>query len=238
MVEITMDRSEFKRAVERAYRSGPEARRKALLSVVAMFGREVQTRAPVFTGRFKRAEAQAINAVGAGPLPLQPIKKPEDSKWTKGVARGLAKQRAYWQRRVNEIVAAGQHLRLGKKGKLLKGETAVYRRAQKQLALAIQYQTEWYASGGTAAVINQKRIGYNKLTRAYAKVYGGTGSVLQSEADTVVRLKNMEPHAYIVDKKKQVRNRALAVLGRDIVERAGRAYVGRMAEATGFRQTS
>lgn len=238
MIAITTDFRAFKRSVQQAVRSGPDGRRAGLLTLAKVFGEQVLNRSPVYTGRYKAAEAQSLNAVGVGPFPVQAIARPKRSKWQDSVDRRLAKQVAFWTKRSAEIVAKGEHQRIGKKGKVLKGESKVYRNAQKKLALARKYQAEWYASDKTAAVLNLKSPSYDKMTRAMQKVYGGTGTIIEGSGQTVMQLHNREPHASIVESKRGLHRTALATATGGLLATVGRSYVKRIAAVSGMAVTA
>lgn len=242
---MKLDRAAFREAVQKALRAGPAARKDATLMIAREFGKEVQRRSPVDTGRFKRAEAQAINAAGAGPIPvpeLQPGKEKERNR----IKAVLTVQVRRWEKRVRELGQKGLAYSYGKRGG--ERETKAFKNAKEKLALSVRYLVEFNASEGTAAVIasewwqkvseaRRRKKPFDPreiLTRAYAKVYGGTGILYHTEAQTVISLTNKEPHAYIVEAKKGVRLTALNVIGRDLLARVGRSYVTQVARASGF----
>lgn len=244
MVEMRADTRAFKEAIKRAVASGPLARRGTLLDIAYEFGRQVMLRSPVDTGRFKRAEAQALNAAEVGRFPLETV-KPGKDKLRRRIEARLIVQLRFWQRVKTSIEAKGEATYKTKRGT---GQTKHYRDAIKRVALSEQYLAEFRASAGTAAVIGvefwqrlsearrrKTPIDPNRiLTRAYSKVYGGTGSVIQGNGQTVIQLINREPHAYIVEQKRQVRGGALTFVGRDVLRRVGPGYVKKIVAASGL----
>jgi hypothetical protein len=241
-IEVSVDSRALKAALAKAKRSGPPARRNALLSIASAYGKVVMSTSPVDTGRFKAAEAQGLNQAGAGPFPVQPVRTddtPEARAWRAKVDKTLAIQLNYWKGQVAyyESRRALRSLATGKQNK-------AYRVAKKNLERAQQYLAEWKASEGTGAVIGvefwqrlreaRRRKDQNPdmvLTRAYSKVYGGTGQLIQYNGREVISLRNLEPHAYIVEHNKRVRANALRAMA-GTVKRASQAYTKQLAAAS------
>jgi hypothetical protein len=220
------------------------ARRTALLEIAKVYGKIVLAMSPVDTGRFKAAEAQGLNQAGAGPFPVQPIRpdtSPKAKAFRDKVTRTLTRQVEYWRGVTRTIEARG-----GTKALATGKENKRYKQARKNFERANQYLSEWVASEGTGAVIGvdywQRRAEAQRrkdkdpelvLTRAYSKVYGGTGQLIDYNGKQVISLRNKEPHAYIVESNTRVRRNALKAMA-GTVKRASNGYTKKLKAASGL----
>lgn len=243
MVTMTADVAAFRAGIKRAIAGGAAARRGAIVELARAFGTEVLRRSPVDTGRFKRAEAQALNAAGVGPFPEEAIKSGND-KLRRRIQARLTVQVRFWEKVARGMEARGEATYKTKRGT---GQTKHYRDALKKAELSRRYLAEFVASEGTAAVIASEwwqRVSEAKrrktpidptriLTRAYSKVYGGTGRIIEAGSRSIVQLVNKEPHAYIVEARYGPRKTALNAVGNGLVKRVGNGYVKRVAAAAG-----
>lgn len=248
MIEIQADTRKFQEAMKKAGAAGPGSRRAAIVELARAYGTEVMKRAPVDTGRFKAGEAEGLNMAGAGPFPVPAIGRSPGAKssgiWLK-IEKRLIIQERFWKLVCARMISDGSAFYKTKRGT---GETKHYRDAKKKAQLSSKYLAEWYASKGNAAVIaveywqrasearrRKKPIDPNEiLTRAYQKVYGGRGRIIDGGGDSIVQLVNKEPHAYIVESKKGVRITAINAVGRDVLTKVGAGYVKRVATAAGL----
>lgn len=240
-VSMTVDAKPLKAALAKVRHAAPLVRRKTLIAIANVYGRIVMETAPIDTGRFIAGEAQGLNEAGAGPFPVRQIKAAGYSQKRRDeITRMLEAQLEWWRYQKNRLEARGvRSIATGKQSK-------DYTLAVKNYQRCIQYLAEWRASEGTGAVIGlqfwqrlkeaKRRKDQNPdmvLTRAYSKIYGGRGHIIQSNGREVMSLRNLEPHAYIVEYNTKVRAKAIRSLG-GTVKKTSLAYVKKLAGVAGF----
>lgn len=248
MISFTHNGPQFKAALMRGVARSPEARRAALLAITKAVGVQIMVRSPVDTGRFKRAEAQALNQAGAGPFAVANVVLAR-SKYADRIEKRLRNQLRFWTRIKDRMVRKGLVYTKGI-GKERRGRgrpTKAYRDVCKRVERAQEYLDQYLASGGTGPAIGvevwqrwkeaQRRKDKNVdnvLTRAYNKEYGGAGRFIDTPGQSVVQLVNKEPHAKIVEYKKAVRAASIRAAGGGAVKRASQKYTKEIAAAAGL----
>jgi hypothetical protein len=243
-VSMTVNTRPLKAALAKARQAVPAVRKETLIAIANVYGKIVMETAPIDTGRFIAGEAQGLNEAGAGPFPVQKVKAAGYSQKRRDeITRMLEAQLEWWRYQKNRLEARGvRSIATGKQSK-------DYTLAVKNYQRCIKYLAEWRASEGTGAVIGlqfwqrlkeaKRRKDQNPdmvLTRAYSRVYGGKGRLIQYNGREVLSLRNLEPHAYIVEHNTRVRANALRAMA-GTVKKVSQAYTKQMAAASGLSVT-
>ncbi len=200
--------------------------------VATAAGMHVLAMAPVDTGRYVRAVAQAVNAAGGGPLPVRSVSA---SGRHARVVELLSRQAADWGRYL-----AWREKRLAylyPRGAPSRGRTAAFRRMQsevrmasRRLARAREELRKALANDDALLMghINSGRAQSGRqLLTVRTKIYGGVGRVEDTPRGAQAVLTILEPHGRFLERRLRLFARAkrsplvVSVLARAERELAG-----------------
>jgi hypothetical protein len=233
-----------------ARRRIPGARAEALRSAVRTGLRAVLAVSPRDTLRYSRAWAMAGNQAGVGPFAVPSVQR---SRFAEQWADRLAVQTIeQWQRlkrarllldsnerALRNAEAAIANGRRGKEMRLrlieLRRTNAKLRRWEKEAEEKWKQSKEeldlYAASGGQAVVIFGKRrtkTGRQRLTTVRPKIYGGSGREHHTPEASRIDVRNLEPHARIVEFKKRLAAKAMGLLRQMGITTGRAALLGSM----------
>lgn len=175
-------------------------------------GMHVVAMAPVDTGRYVRAVAQAVNFAGGGPIPVRTVTPSRHhAKYVGALKRQVDAWERYakWRReRLNYLYPGGSPRR---------GRTAFYRglaaqvrmaekrerRAREELAKALTNDDALFVG-----LLHSGRSVDGRLATVRTKVYGGVGIVVETPRGAEARLTVLEPHARFLERRLRLFARA------------------------------
>jgi len=228
MIRLNLDDSLLRRRVERALRNRRAARRDALGVVVEQFVRVLVREGPRDTNRFVRAYQQAANDLGLGPFLVLDVVPGKDVARRERLVRQLRK----WSAIVELNERAG---RTTYKGVKRTGPDKNYLRAVRLRDRAAKELAEFAEN---SLVIGGRRgsRGVGQLATVRTKIFGGKGRWIEAGGDLFAEVRNLEPHARIVQRRTKIINRGLGAAGRGALRVVGARYVRQLAEGTDWRR--
>lgn len=243
------------RKIRLANKLADAARRESAVDLADAWVDIVEEVSPRSTGRYVRGWQVAANDAGLPVrvvAPIRPNPKREEIEkalerqvrlWARDFDRWAALERRY---RVED--ARGGVTRTGRPRakrtaqpyfrKILRNKRFALKRYKKALANLEAFTA---ADGGilidAGRLLSRRRggaydagIGYTKsgrrkLSTVRTKVYGGEGEIFDAGGRTLIRLRNLEPHASIVESKRRIRAQASAAVRGFGLTRLRRKYV-------------
>lgn len=191
-------------------RSGPAARRAAVIEMSRIIVVRALATSPRDTNRYFNGWAQAGNSAGIGRFPVLALNR--SSKWSQ-IKYALEKQLEWW------TMLDARYRAQGRKDRWARQAAQKVERAREELR-------RFYQSN-SAIGINIYTNSYDKPVRALPKAYGGRGQVvdLAGGRGTVVQLHNREAHASFVEKNKRVMRNAFSAFRGTGLRQSRSAYV-------------
>jgi hypothetical protein len=217
---MTLNTASFRSKVRSMASASPQARKDAVKIMADEVVREVLRKAPRDTCRFVRGWAQALNASGAGTVPVPALKR---SPFHDDRLRILQKQLRFW----DYVVQRDTHNKRNDK----------WTRRALQKRDRAREMIERFAEGGeTPILINL--FGSAKFEGGLAtvrhKLYGGTGRIIDLGGHAVVVLTNLEAHATLVEHNHKTFANATARFKSVGLRRVAERYVKRVAAGQGL----
>lgn len=222
--EVTFDISALQAAADRLRAALPASALAGAQAIANEGVRQLEVVSPRNTQRYVRAWLDAGNRAGLGPFVLPPIRP---DRYAKLYRRYLLYQVSQFERIVRDNMRQGRTDRAASTARrrlaAAKRELSRYRPD----SIVIGLQIFAGRRGGERYV----RFGTRPVVTVRHKVYGGEGRSAMVGSDAVVSLKNLEPHARLVERRFSIVKRLERAARSVGAPRASRETLGRLAAA-------
>lgn len=221
MFRMRLDTREWQRKARAMAQASPAARKAAVKLIAVEVVKDVVVKAPRDTCRFVRGWGQALNASGAGSVPLPALKT--TGRYDQYL-RALTRQLRKWDFIVKRYERGARRDKW-------------YRRAVRNRDKALEQLRRFDEGGETAILINKFRTGRFEggMTTVRHKVYGGEGHIVDAGDRSYVYLRNLEPHATFVEMNTAVLKRSIDRFRGSGLHRVTDRYVRAAAARAGVR---
>lgn len=246
-----IDDTEFRRKLQAMARNGEKAgvRATAVLAGQATKSMTAQAEQKAFdTGRYLRATQMQHNDVAAksgGRVASEAVVTVRESKRGNDIRKrfkvqyekwtGLEKKYLRWKA---SYEARPGHEKWPSYRKLLRTLDKVGDVVDRLINTAAELNAKTDAELATAIVIGGKRTqrpGLTNLLRVDTKLYGGKARLWREATRTMAELRNMEPHARIVEARLRIGGNAVSNVKGAGLKRAGKAYIEETKQGTGMK---
>lgn len=224
MIRVRVDTSVLDAKLAKLRANRIDARRESTAVLANEVIRFIVDKAPRDTNRYVRGWQQAQNDISRGgttvaPVPLSVIKP---GRYAAGILTRIRKQSSYWtavriklQHRVDDLRRAGvkdNGPRMTRALATLEKVKAIEERAKESL----RFMQENPDTATHAILIGGKRTqnpyAFGRLARVDAKFHGGFARFYSVGNQTYIEVKNLEPHANIVESRTQLMRTALGAV--------------------------
>lgn len=245
MIQVRVDTRVMDAKLARLRANRLDARREGTAVLANEVIRFVITRSPRDTNRYARGWQKAQNDISRGsqtvaPVPLDVIKP---SRYAAGIRTRITKQASYWTGVRVKLEHDLQRVeRAGFKRESPKGVRALKRLEKvKEIESRAREMLRWINenpdSATHAILIGGKRrlnpYTFGRLARIDAKFHGGFARFAHTGSGTFVEVKNLEPHANIVEARTRLLRTALGAARGVGLRQVRGAYVKQLTQHVG-----
>lgn len=245
---MQVDTSGMQRKLQLMARARPEGRKNAVLFGVGAAVRGIVRQCPADTNRLVNGYIEAGQQAGLGAFvgALRPLRQ---SKYRGLQETALAVQVTRYEKNVKYWAGQVAFLR---NARALDGGKRVLHRPGGDVTVAVALREAESALRKNIKLVERARAEQGKLaefsivfgifggrsgrkigTTVSSTVYGGQGEFIHTADASYVRIRNLEPHARVIEKRTGLVRQAVAALKVDGIDTVKRGYVEAMRNAAG-----